>query len=394
MSTRPTRVFLSAAEPSGDLHAADLIRALRQLDPTVQTEGLGGEKMAAAGCRLRADVLKHAVMFHKIVSELGTFLPVFAETDKHFAENPPDVLVIIDSPGLNFPLARRAKSRGIPVLYYIPPQLWAWGRRRIRKLRNRVSRVACIFPFEEEMYRAAGVPVRFVGHPLLDAIARETARPPAADAFGPGSPKIGILPGSRAQEIASLLPPMLQTAAAIRAKHPQAELSLGPAHAKLRPAIDAAVAASGLPVRTARTYDIMRTADLTLIASGTAALECALLGSPMIILYHVNPLFALVGRLLIRCAYIGLPNIVAGRRIVPEFAPVLPPTATIIAEALDILEKPQRQAEIRAELAALRTRLGEPGAALRAAAEALELAAESRRRHRDGARRGSSGIIW
>lgn len=393
MTDRPTRVFLSVGESSGDLHAANLIAALRELDPTIQTEGLGGDKMAAAGCRLYRNVL-HSAMFHKIFAEIGSFLRVLVGMDRQFADDPPDVLVVIDSPGSNFPLARRAQSRGIPVLYYIPPQLWAWGKWRIRKLRNRVSRVACIFPFEEAMYRGAGVPVRFVGHPLLDPIAAELAKPTPAGVFGPGSPRIGILPGSRTQEIDSLLPAMLETAAAIRGKFPSAEFALGPARDSLRPRIDARVAASGLPVRMGLAYDIMRTADLVLIASGTATLETALLGTPMIILYHVNPLFSLVGKALIRTPFVGLPNVVAGRAIVPEFAPVLPPTAVIAAAALEILQSPERQAAIRADLAQVRSKLGEPGASRRAAEEALALAAESRRLRRDGERRGSSGIIW
>jgi lipid-A-disaccharide synthase len=396
MTDRGPYVFICTGEASGDLHASHLIRALRERAPAVRIEGLGGDRMAAAGCTLRRNLIGLAAMWHKTAGSAVRILPILLETERSFAGDPPDVVVILDYPGFNFPLARRAKSRGIPVLWYIPPQMWAWGRWRMRKLRDRVAGVACIFPFEEEMYRSAGVPVRYVGHPLMDVMAAELDAGPGRPVFGAGSPKIGLLPGSRKQEVETLLPVMLEVAAAAAGRFPQAEFVLGAAHDSLRGVIEPAVRSARVPVAVAegRTYDVMRQADVVLVASGTATLECALFGTPMVILYSITPLMHMVAKPFIRSEHIGLANVVAGKRVVPEFAPVLPPTPVIAAEVLDLLARPERLTAIRGELRAVRSRLGGPGASQRAAEEVLALAERSRRSHRDGYRRGCTGMFW
>jgi lipid-A-disaccharide synthase len=372
------RILMVAGEASGDLHGARLVDALRRLDPRVAVEGMGGEQMRAAGVRLLADAGSTAVVgLTELWEKRWALRDALQRLRDHLRAVRPALLICIDFPDFNLLLARTAHRLGIPVCYFISPQVWAWRRGRVRTIRRLVRKMLVLFPFEEAIYRRAGVDATFVGHPLLDALAdvppRETCR--AALSIGTRSSVLGLLPGSRQAEVRRHLPLFLEAASRLRATHPDLTLLLGLAPTLDRRAVEAQVAASpvGETVVFARTYEVIRAADLLLAVSGTVTLEAAILGTPMIITYRVGRLSWLLARLLVRVRFIGLPNLVAGDGIVPELLQLEVTPERLAAAAVEILDSPDRQARMRAALADVKTRLGRPGAAERAAREVLAL---------------------
>lgn len=362
-----TRIFFSAGESSGDIHGANLIRALRQAEPTIECEGLGGRLMAEAGMDLRYDLAGRAIMgFTEVVRSLGVIRRLFRETVAHLRARRPDLLVVIDYPGFNIQLAKRAKALGIPVVYYISPQVWAWKKGRIHTIGRVAEKVLAILPFEEQVYAEAGVPCTFVGHPLLDHLAKV----PVTGAYAEGL-TIGLLPGSREQEIGRLMAPMLAVAEGLREAYPRARF--------VTPCVDASreaqvrAIAGGFPLETAvgRSYELLSGARFCLVASGTATLETALFGVPMVILYRVSPLTYRIAKRLVRIEHIGLVNILAGRGIVPEFIQDDIRTERILAVAKDLIEDTPARARMCRDLEDVRARLGGGGASARAAAEIL-----------------------
>jgi lipid-A-disaccharide synthase len=367
-----------AGEASGDLHGGRLVEALHRLAPELVAEGMGGLRMREAGVRLLADAGETAVVGLTEVWEKRRILSrALARLRAHLREVRPALLICIDFPDFNLLLARTAHRLGIPVCYFISPQVWAWRRGRIRTIRRLVRKMLVLFPFEEAVYRQAGVDVTFVGHPLLDWLAAIPPRDACRASLGiPGaSPVLGLLPGSRVAEVRRHLPLLLGAASHLTAGHPDMRLLLGVAPALDPAAVQQSVAASPLRVRVVqdRTPEVIRAADLLLAVSGTVTLEAAVLGTPMIITYRVGLLSAIVGRLLIRVDHIGLPNLVAGKRIVPELIQFQATPERLAAIASEILGSPDRQAEMRAALAEVRGRLGTPGATDRAAREVLAL---------------------
>ncbi|MDX9971523.1 MAG: lipid-A-disaccharide synthase [FCB group bacterium] len=371
-----TRLFFSAGESSGDIHGANLIRALRQADPTIECEGLGGRLMEAAGMTLRYDLAGRAIMgFTEVVRSLGFIRKLFRETAARLKEDPPDALVVIDYPGFNIQLAKKAKALGIPVVYYISPQVWAWKKGRIKTIARLVEKMLVILPFEEEIYVGAGVPCTYVGHPLLDHL--ETI--PITGQFQ-GERVIGLLPGSRAQEIDRLLEPMIAIARGIRDVYPEARF--------VTPCVDiereAQVRrlAGDFPLETAvgKSYELLSAARFCLVASGTATLETALFGVPMIILYRVSPLTYQIAKRLIHLKHIGLVNILAGRGVVPEFIQNDIVPERVLPAALELIADSPARAEVLRGLEEVRERLGGGGASARAAEEVL-VAADRRRSH-------------
>ena len=284
MSPEPS-ILLSAGEASGDLHGATLCRALRELHPGVRLIGMGGPRMAAAGMELVADVSGHAVVgTSEALGRIPRLYRAYRLLKARLIEERPRALVVIDFPEFNLRLARIARRAGVPVVYFIPPQLWAWRRGRIRQMARRVSRVLAVLPFEEQLYQDAGVPVDFVGHPLLDVLPLDLDRAEARRRLDvdPGESLIGLLPGSRREEVERLLPPMLVAAKRLSAAGVARRFALG-----LAPTVDGA--AVGRLVKAAvdeggprvdvfeqRTYEVMAAADVVLISSGTATLEAAL----------------------------------------------------------------------------------------------------------------------
>lgn len=364
-----TRIFLVAGESSGDMHGANLVRALRALEPSILCEGLGGHRMAEAGMTLRHDLAGEAIMgFSEVVRALRSIRRLFLDTVRGLEESRPDCLVLIDYPGFNIRLAKRARALGIPVAYYISPQVWAWKKGRIHTLAANVNTMLVILPFEEELYRDAGVPVAFVGHPLLDEMARYTNTGEYQ-----GDCVIGLLPGSRHQEIERLMPVMIDVARGIRESHPEARF-VTPCVSKTREAQVCSLAGD-FPLETAvgKTYDVLSAARFCLVASGTATLETALFGVPMAILYKTTPLNYAMAKWLVRIRHIGLANILAGREIVPEFIQGAAAHAAILPAALDLIGETPARARMLADLAELRATLGGPGASKRAACEILRL---------------------
>lgn len=381
-SSPPPRILIVAGEASGDLHGASLAEALRRLQPRLSLEGMGGQKMGAAGVTLLADAGETAVVgLTELWEKRRALRDALRLLREHLRVVRPALLICIDFPDFNLLLARTANRLGIPVCYFISPQVWAWRRGRIRTIRRLVRKMLVLFPFEEALYRTAGVDVSFVGHPLLDMLAEVPSREACRSALGVegAGPVLGLLPGSRQAEIRRHLPLLLRAAARVRTGHPDLRVVLGLAPGADRQAVEAEITAVPVPVQMVqgRAHEVMRAADLLLAVSGTVTLEAAILGTPMVITYRVGMLSGLLGRLLIRVRFIGLPNLVAGEGIVPELIQSTATPEGLATAALEILASPARQARMRAALEDVRARLGKPGAAERAAREVLVLLAAS-----------------
>jgi len=377
--------MLSAGETSGDLHGGTLCRALRDLEPELGLVGMGGPRMAAAGMEVVADPIAHAVVgTSEAVGRLPALYRAYRALVRRLREAPPRALVVIDFPEFNMRLARQARRAGVPVIYFIPPQVWAWRRGRVRLIARLASRVLAVFPFEPALYQAAGVAVDFVGHPILDVLPEGLDRGGARAVLGVAGdqPLVGLFPGSRREEIARLLPAMLDAARRLAASSgggaPRFLLGLAPSveHSVVDGLIAEGRAAGGPPVEIVaqRTYEVMAAADAILIASGTATLEAALLGAPMVVCYRVSRFTEVISRLLIRIPWISLPNIVAGRAVVPELLQDDATGERLAAEARRLLSEPGVAAAQRAAFADLRSRLGEPGVGRRAARAVLAAA--------------------
>jgi lipid-A-disaccharide synthase len=378
----PATIMLSAGEASGDLHGGTLCRALRDLDPTLRLVGMGGGHMAAAGMETVVDPTRHAAVgTSEALGRVPELYRAYRALVVRLRAERPRALVVIDFPEFNLRLARQARRAGVPVVYFIAPQIWAWRPWRIRPMARRVSRVLAVFPFEPAWYEAAHVPVEFVGHPLLDVLPLDLTRDEARRRLGadPGHALLGLLPGSRREEVDRLLPPMLDAARHLAAADGRRRFVLGLAPTVSSECVQAhlrALAAGGpeVEVVTGRTYEVMAAADALLIASGTATLEAALLGTPMVLCYRVSRLTELTARLLARVQWIGLPNLVTGREVVPEIIQEHVTGARLAEEAARLLEDPVAATAQRAAFKDLRARLGEPGVGRRAARAVLETA--------------------
>ncbi len=372
-------LMLVAGEASGDLHGATLSRALQRQGPGWRLVGMGGPRMAEAGVRLLADTVSHAVVgAGEALSRLPRLFRAFRLLRKEVMAQRPRAVVLIDFPEFNLRLARVAKRLQIPVVYFIPPQVWAWRRGRARLLARLATEILAVFPFEPRIYEAAGARVEFVGHPLLDVLPNGLSRNDARPALRVplDATLIGLLPGSRREEVERLLPPMAEAARRIRETIPQARFLVAPA-TSVDPALVERLLRNAplelLQVR-GRTYEVMAAADLLLVASGTATLEAALIGTPMVVCYRVSRLTGMIARLLIRIPWVSLANIVSGRAVVPE---LLQDNATgfrLAEEAVSLLRNPEALKAQRLAFAELKGALGTPGVGERAARRILEVA--------------------
>lgn len=340
-------IFISAAEPSGDRHGASLIRAVRAVCPTARFVGVAGPRMVSAGCESIFDMTRHAAMLLGALRSIGKAAKMMAVCDTYLRTHAVDAAVVIDSPTLHLPLAARAQSAGVPLLYYIAPQIWAWGSYRIHKLRNRCDRVAAILPFEEKYFRDQGVEVTYVGHPLAEQLAdylidQHTVR----DMRSAGSPFIALLPGSRKHVVQSILPGQLEVAQQITQALPRAAFGVSVANPQVAPVIREMVGHPSVKVTEYRGKhpELIRASDLVLVASGTSTLEVALHDRPMIVMYNGSRLFYhLIARWMIGTSHLALPNILAGREIVPEFMPYYTSSKPIAARAIELLKSEEKR---------------------------------------------------
>jgi lipid-A-disaccharide synthase len=369
-----TSILISAGEASSDMYAACLAAAIRQRTGA-NFFGMGGPRMAEAGVELIADHHDVAVVgIAEVLHKIPTVFRVQRKLAREAARRHASLAILVDSPGTHLGVARRLKRAGIRVGYFIGPQVWAWRAGRVRVIKRRVDRIVVIFPFEEKIYRDAGVPVDFVGHPLVDIVLPTMTRAEFAARHGLAAdrPIVAILPGSRRNELKQHLPTILEACAQL-ARDFETRGGVQFVHA-VAPGLAAeaqAVAAShpGLALTRVEgaTYDVLSAADCAIVASGTATIEAALLGTPMVVVYRVAPLTAFILRRLVRTPFISMANLVAGRRIVPELVQEAFTPAAVAAEIGRLLDSPTARAEMKAALAEVRTRLGSGGAIERAA---------------------------
>ncbi|MBU4560945.1 lipid-A-disaccharide synthase, partial [bacterium] len=371
------KIMILAGEASGDLQGAYLTQVLRKLSPEIELFGIGGRRMEKAGVRLVSDITQIAVVgFVEVLKHIKTFRRILKKLDDLMEKERPQGIILIDNPGFNLRVAKKAREKNIPISYYISPQVWAWGRKRVRKITNLVKKMVVILPFEERIYQEAGCPVTFVGHPFLDIIRPTLSKEEACKRFEieKNKPIIGLLPGSREGEIKRLLPVMVETARRIREKIPDSQfiLPLAPTLSKER--VNAVLKKANFSIRVVEDPDFNARSimDFALVASGSATLENACLGLPMLIVYKVHFTTWLLSKILLKIPYIGLVNVVAGKKVVPELLQYGAKPGRIADACLKILQNPKRLNEMKAELARVREKLGEPGAPRRAAENILE----------------------
>ena len=376
------RVLLSCGEASGDLYAGALVRELRALSPGIDVFGLGGPQFVAAGGRQIADYRGFSV--NGLVEVIGK-IPQLAAARRQIIESaeatPPDVFVPIDFWGFNYRLAQAMLKRGVPVVYYISPQLWASRPWRMKSMREIASRVLVIFPFEQAIYEKAGVPVEFVGHPLVEMTAAAASGRQFLEAHGLSfaAPTVAILPGSRTNEVARILPDLVAAAALIRTSVPDVQFVVVRAP-NLADDLFEPLRRANLPravVVEGDTDTVLAAADVTLTASGTATVQAALHNTPMVIVYRVSPLTYMLGRRLLTIDTFGMVNLIARSRIVPELIQDAFTPEAVAREAISMLTDPSRAAHIREGLRDVRKKLGSVGASHRAAKAILNVAARA-----------------
>ncbi len=391
------RIFVSAIEHSADLYLADLVRALRALRPGADVFGLAGPASIAAGCRCLQDMTGKAAMLNHAIARGPEALLALGLLDRRFSYDPPDLAILLDSPTFHLPLARRLKSRRIPVFYYIAPQVWAWAKFRVRKVASRTDAVACILPFEEPFFRDHGVNAAFVGHPLLDRLRSCPVDPEhLRQVQSIGRPLVALMPGSRRHVIESVLADMLYCAKRIGRQIPAARFAISCARPDVLPVIEEIrrrAGAADIPILQSRNAEVLTAADLVIVASGTATLEVAYYNKPMIVCYKGNKaMYWAVGYWLIRTKHLSLVNILAGQRLVPEFMPYYTDPEPIAQEAIELLANEQLRQKVSGKLAGIMAALDRPGVADRVARMALDLT-DSRKRPRIGPV-GSAASLW
>jgi lipid-A-disaccharide synthase len=369
--------LLIAGEASGDLHGSGVVRALRGLAPGIELYGIGGEAMRREGMELVVHIRELSFMgLAEVLKNLPTVRRVERTMRGLLARRRPDVVVLIDYPGFNLRFAREVKKAGIPVLYYISPQVWAWHRGRVKTISRLVDRMKVVFPFEVEIYREAGVNVEFVGHPVVEHLRTNLDRAAfcAAHGLDPARKILGLLPGSRLQEIERILPVMARAAQRLETEN-GVRAAIGVAPNLGRAPLVQALPSGWSPVFIEQaTYDLMAHADALIVTSGTATLESAWFATPMVVVYRTSALTFAVGRMLVDVPYIALANIVAGKKVVQELIQQDLTVERLTAETAKLLTDAALAGRVRSDLSVIRERLGGPGASARVAQEILQLA--------------------
>lgn len=365
------KVMFSVGEASGDVHAASVAHALRKMYPDIELFGMGGEKMRAAGVRIDYDIRElGCIGLVEIVKKLPFFFRLRDTLLKWVERERPDVVVCVDYPGFNMRLAASVHARKVPVLYYIAPTIWAWHRSRGYSIAKHTDAVACIFPFEEAAYREMGANATFVGHPLLDTVCPEMTKEEARRHFGmrDDAKQLLLLPGSRKQEVMGLLDVMLEAADTLSQHYP-VQCYLPRASTISRESLQEIVDRHAVEVMITETaiYDLMQVCTTALAASGTVTLETALMGLPTVLVYRVAPLTYWLGKHLVQLDFIGLPNIIAGREVIPELLQEAASPERMVAEIDRLWQSPEQIEKMRQDLVEVRARLGSPGAVRRVA---------------------------
>ena len=362
-------ILIVAGEVSGDIQGGKLVKAIKELSPEIKIAGIGGDNMSSAGMELLRSVDEMSFLgFTEIIKHLPFVRKVMNELLKWIEIERPKIVLLIDYPGFNLRLAEKAKKLGCKIIYYISPQIWAWGKGRIKKIAGVVDQMIVIFPFEEELYRNAGVAVEFVGHPILENLEVNSSKEDFFSENDLDSDEIliGLLPGSRTQEVESLYKTMIDAVELLKSEFPNAQ-SITAKSPVLDNTVYDKIAGNDRLKQTNKTYDVMKHSDLLFVASGTATLESACFGTPFIVVYRVSPISWFIGKMLVKIDSIGLVNIVAGKKIVPELLQSDLTPARLAREALNILKDEKSYAETSSELLKVKKLLGEPGASKKAA---------------------------
>ena len=347
------RFFLSACEASADVHCAELIRSIRKVCPEAEFVGVGGEKMRQAGCELLENTVSRAAMIYNAFGQVGFYIGLIKRIKQYLKTNDIFKVIVCDSPAFNFHIAKAAKKTDIPTLFYVAPQLWAWAPWRIRKLRRCCDELACILPFEEEWFSSRGVNCRFVGNPLFDELKVEPEKNiKKYDGFDPNNAKIVLLPGSRDAEIQTLWVPIQRIAIKIKEQYPGVQLiAVSPSETKKRQLEAAQIDGIQCEYRIDSVLKSCEQADLAIAASGSATLQVAAAGCPMVVMYQSNKwLWKLIGQFLVRAKQLSLVNILAGKELVPEFMPYFDSIDPIAAKCISMLGEPEHLAQLSIEI--------------------------------------------
>jgi len=371
------RLFVSAGEPSGDLHGANLIRALQEYHPGVEVLGFGGDEMQKAGCRLVYPLCNFAVLgLSRVLASLPQFVRLLALADHTFKTQRPDALVMIDFPGFHWWLARRARAHRIPVIYFVPPQIWGWATWRHHKMRRLCDEVLCCLPFEETWLRARKINARYIGHPYFDELRQQRLDGAfLAEQRGRPGTVIALLPGSRTQELQYNTGPLLRAAALVHARRPDVRFLTACLKPHQRDLFADQARRTGLPIEihAGRTAEIIQLAHSCMAVSGSVGLELLYRGRPSVVIYHYSWLIAILDRLLMRSPYISLVNLLAGKRLFPEYRSVRCLSEVMAGHILHWLNDREAYEGVCGELKAVRQRVAEPGACERAARRILEV---------------------
>lgn len=367
------KILIISGEPSGDLHASNLVKDLRTKDPSLKFFGMGGPASRKAGVDILYDISGLALIgVVEVLKNLSRIKDAFRAILSKVSSEKPDLAILVDYPGFNLRIAKELSKRGIPVIYFISPQVWIWHKNRIHEIKRYSKKILVLFRFEEDLYKKHGVNVEFVGHPLIDIVKTTSSKNDTFKRYSldPARPLISLLPGSRAMEVKNLLETMIKAAGIIAGQVSGVQFAISKYEAidaKLYE--DAVRSSAGADIRIVEgdTYNIVGHSDLAIVASGTATLETALLGTPLVITYRTHPVTAFLARLVAKVDLIGLPNIIAGSMIVPEFVQEDATSEKIAGGALLILKDENTKAAMKRSLAAVKTSLGGGGASLRAA---------------------------
>ncbi|MHC4116047.1 MAG: lipid-A-disaccharide synthase [Planctomycetota bacterium] len=366
------RVFLSAAEPSGDVHSAGLITALQSRSRDIEFVGVGGPKMAEAGCELLENTVDKAAMLYNAFTQVARFYKLVKRIRRYLASHEVDLVIVCDSPSFNFHVAKAAKKEGVQTIFFVAPQIWAWGGWRIRKLRKRCDTLCCILPFEQDWFGSRGVEAVFVGNPLLDELTIDLAHHEKYSGFEPGKTTFAFMPGSRPAEIHSLWVPMQQIALRLKEKYSQATFVTVAVDAKRVQLLkETQIPGFECQYSVDSVNNTAGSVDFSIVASGSATLEVAAAGCPMVIMYQSSRiLWKLIGWWLVRTKYLSLVNILAAKELVPEFMPYFTSIDPIVASIDQLLQDADGLRELSRKL----TKLTHPLAEKKACKETAEIA--------------------